>query len=159
MCSAFDQLTFNCITKASIGLEDDSFENVLRDSLPELVAVEDFAPLYSADAGAGSYCPLRLFALLLLQTNYNELDRDAVRRARRDLGWRYAMRLGPTGAAPSRTSFQRFRGRLVATLGEDFIHQRVLRLARKGGLLDDVELHAITFGAENYSTPRPKPSR
>jgi hypothetical protein len=79
--STFDQLTFDCITKASIGLGDDSFENVLRDSLPELVGVEDFAPLYSADAGADTvrfgcsrYCCCRRTTMSWTEMQFVVLD-------------------------------------------------------------------------------------
>lgn len=141
--STFGQLTFDRITKASIGLEDDSFESVLREHLLELVRVEDFARLYSTTDGADSCCPVRLFAVVLLQTRYGLSDRDAIRRCRRNLAWRYALQLGPTNSPPSRTSLQRFRAGVVKTLGEDFIHKRVLRLARQRGQLEATSLQAV----------------
>jgi hypothetical protein len=80
--------------------------------------------------------------MLTLQFRYGHSDREVVRRASRDLGWKYAMRLGPGEKAPSRTAFQRFRKQVRENLGESFVHDRVLRLARQEELLGDTEIQA-----------------
>jgi IS5 family transposase len=140
--STFAQLSFTSIDADAIGLEAGAIERFLHDRVGDLASPEDFAKLYHADGGVDSWCPVRLFVMLTLQFRYGESDREVVRRASRDLGWKYAMRLGPGEKAPSRTAFQRFRKQVREKLGEDFVHERVLRLARGADLLGDTELQA-----------------
>ncbi len=140
--STFSQLTLTEIDPDAIRLDDDAIERILHERVEALVTLEDFAGFYHADKGVDSCCPMRLFVMLVLQYQYGHSDRDVERHAVRDLGWRYAMRLGPDGKAPSRAVFQRFRTWVRETLGADFVHDRVLRLGQQEELVDDTELQA-----------------
>lgn len=140
--STFSQFSFTAIDPDALGLADDAIERFLHDRVEDLATVEDFAGFYHPSGGAESCCPLVLFVMAVLAYRTGVSEREAVRRTRRDLGWRYAMRLGPSGRTPSRASFQRFLKKMRATLGEDFVHVRALRLATAEGLLDDTELQA-----------------
>lgn len=140
--STFAQLSFTSIDPDAIGLEAGAIERFLHDRVGDLASPEDFAKLYHADGGVDSCCPMRLFVMLTLQFRYGDSDREVVRRASRDLGWKYAMRLGPGEKAPSRTAFQRFRKQVREHLGESFVHDRVLRLARQEELLGDTGIQA-----------------
>jgi len=143
LCSTFSQLSFADIDPDAIRLDDDAIERILHDRVEDLASLEDFAAFYHPDGGSGSLCPLRLFAMLVLQYEHKVSDSEVERRSRRDLGWKYAMRLGADEPPPSLTTLKRFRTRVREQLGADFVHQRVLRLAEDEGLLDDTELQAV----------------
>ena len=140
--STFNQLTFSEIDPDAIRLDDDAIERILHERVEDLATLEDFAGFYHDEDGVDSCCPMRLFVMLVLQFRYGHSDREVARRARRDLGWRYAMRLGPEENPPSRQVFQRFRTWVREELGEDFVHDRVLRLGQQEDLLGDTELQA-----------------
>lgn len=69
-----------------LGLTSDSFERQLRDVLPKLATVADFAAFY-AEEGTDSRCPLQLLGMELLKYRYDLSDRELVGRCRRDLGF------------------------------------------------------------------------
>ena len=140
--STFSQLSFTKIDPDAIRLDDDAIERILHERVESLAALEDFEGFYHAESGVDSCCPLVLLVMLMLQFRYGHSDREVERRAVRDLGWRYAMRLGTEGKAPSRPVFQRFRTWVREQLGEDFVHDRVLRVGQQEELVDDTELQA-----------------
>ena len=140
--STFSQLSFTEIDPDAIRLADDAIERILHERVDDLAALEDFAGFYHDEDGVDSCCPMRLLVLLVLQNRYGHSDREVERRAFRDLAWRYAMRLGHEGKAPSRPVFQRFRAWVRQELGESFVHDRVLRLGQQEALVEDVELQA-----------------
>lgn len=120
----------------------DSFERQLRDVLPRLASVEDFAEFY-VEEGAGSRCPLQLLGMELLKYRYDLSDRELVQRCTRDLGFRYAIGLRKGQTAPSTATLTRFRAKLRELKGDDFVADRVLALAVEDGLLTDADLQAI----------------
>ena len=123
-------------------LAPDGFERQLRDALPRLVSVEDFADFYAED-GAGSRCPLQLLGMELLKYRYDLSDRELVERCTRDLGFRYAIGLRKGQRAPGTATLTRFRAKLRELKGDDFVQQRVLALAVEAGVLADTELQAV----------------
>jgi hypothetical protein len=126
-----------------IRLAMDSFERQLPDLVPRLVSLPDFDEFYTPDNGAGTRCPLTLTAMLLLQFRYNVTDQELVERCRRDLGWRYATGLTVGEEPPGQATVQRFRAKLLALKGPDFLHQCVLKLAVSSGLIEDTALQAV----------------
>jgi len=123
----------------ALGLAEDAIERLLHERAEAIATIDEFEGMNHPDA----WCPLRLLALAVLQSRYGVSEREAIRRARRDLAWRYALRLGPSDATPSRSVFQRFLAGLRERHGEDFVHRRCLRLAQQEGLVEDAELQAI----------------
>ena len=132
--STFSQLTLTEIDPDAIRLDAAAIERILHKRLEELATLEDFAGFYHDAEGVDSSDPMQLFVLLVLQYRYGDSDREVERRAVRDLGWRYAMRLGSEGKAPSRPVLQRFRTWVREKLGEDFVHDRVLLLGQRESL-------------------------
>lgn len=126
-----------------IGLADNAFERHLPRLIPRLVSVEDFKDFYAEGLGGGSRCPLVLVGMLLLQNRYNVSDRELIARCRRDLGWRYALGLGPGEPPPGQATVQRFRAKLRKLKSAGFLHACSLKLAEGDGLVEDVELQAV----------------
>ena len=140
--TTFYQLSMAEIDPDVLRLAVDSFERNLRDLLPRLVSPEDFRGFY-ADTGTPSCCPLVLTGMLLLQFRYTVSDVETVRRSQCDLGWRYALGLVGLEPPPGVTSLRRFRAKVRAVLGDDFLHGRVLRVVASSGHLPDVSRQAV----------------
>lgn len=125
-----------------VRLAPDAFERCLRDALPRLASAEDFAAFYKEN-GAGSRCVLQLLGMELLKYRYDLSDRELVERCLRDLGFRYAIGLRKGDRPPGTATLTRFRAKLRALKGDDFVQQRVLELAREDGVLTDTGLQAV----------------
>lgn len=123
-------------------LAPDAFERHLRDALPQLVTLQDFAECYAGE-GADSRCPLQLLGMEILKFRYNLSDRELIERCRRDLGFRYAIGLKWGEEPPGTATVTRFRAMLRKLKGDDFVQRRVLDLAVKQGVLTDTELQAL----------------
>jgi len=139
---SFYQLSMCAVDPDELRLDPDSFERRLRDWLPRVVSIDDFAGWYSDQRGRPPRCPVRATGMLLLQTRYGWPDKEVVRRARRDLGVRYALRLDGNMKPPGVSTLRRVRRKLRERKGDDFLHRRVLALARELGLIPDVGLQA-----------------
>ena len=142
LLESFYQLVMGADDPNELKLPRDSFERRLRDELPCLVSRDDFTGWYSESTGRPGCEPPVLTGMLLLQMRYNLTDGQVVERTRRDLGFRYALRLAGRAASPSVTSLRRFRRKLRELKGDDFLHRRVLALAMKRGLVPDIDLQA-----------------
>ena len=142
LLESFYQLVMGADDPDELKLPLDSFERRLRDELPTLVSREDFAGWYSESTGRPGCSPVVLTGMLLLQMRYDLTDDQVVERARRDLGFRYALRLDGREPPPSVTSLRRFRRKLRERKGDDFLHRRVLALATERGLIPDIALQA-----------------
>ena len=99
--------------------------------------------MFPSQEGAPSRCPLQMMAMLLLQFRYDLSERELYRRCIRDLGFRYALGLQPGSKPPTPRTLRRFRQRMVAAKGDDFLLHLSLRLAREEHLIDDVALQAL----------------
>jgi hypothetical protein len=139
----FCQLSMGAVDPDSIELEATSFERHLPELLPRLVPVEELRAMFPSQEGAPSSCPLQLMAMLLLQFRYDLSERQLYQRCIRDLGFRYALGLQPGSKPPTPRTLRRFRQRMVATKGEDFLLHLSLRLAREEHLINDVALQAL----------------
>lgn len=140
--TTFYQHSMLAVDPQVIGLKRDAFERLLPTFLPQLVSADDFKDFY-ADGGAGSCCPIVLTGMLLLQHRYDLPDEEVVRRAQRDLGWRYALGLAAGEQPPRVTSLRRFRAKLRALRGDDFIFRCVLKVVAAQQKAPDVALQAL----------------
>jgi len=139
----FYQLSMCAADPDVLRLAPDSFERRLREELTTIVSADDFTGWYHPTLGAPSCGPVTMTGMLLLQTRYGLTDGEIVERARRDLGFRYALRMDlPDQQPPSVSKYRGFRARLYAKKGEDFLHQRVLDRAAGEGLVPDTRLQA-----------------
>jgi len=142
LLESFYQLVMGADDPDELKLPRDSFERRLRDELPNLVSRNEFTDWYSNSTGRPACEPLVLVGRLLLQMRYGLTDVQVVERARRDLGFRYALHLDGRAASPSVTTLRRFRRKLRERMGDDFLHRRVLALATARGLIPDIGLQA-----------------
>lgn len=126
-----------------VGLEADSFERHLPQLLRDAVPLWELRGLAASDEGAPTRCLLSLLAMLLLQFRYGLSERELSRRCQRDLGFRYALGLEGGARPPSTRTLRRFRERLIAVKGEDYLLRLSLSVASAEGLLEDTELQAI----------------
>lgn len=123
-------------------LAPDAFERHLRTALPKMVSPEEFADFYAED-GAGSRCPVQLLGMEMLKYRYDLSDTELVERCRRDLGFRYAIGLRWGEEPPGTATVTRYRAKLRALKGDDFVQRRVLEFAVEQGVLTDTELQAV----------------
>ena len=75
--------------------DDSSFYARLARHGDDLVRDEDFAECYSSGRGRPSIPPSLLMKAVLLQIRDDVSDREAARRAAKDLDWKRALRLEP----------------------------------------------------------------
>lgn len=128
----------------SIELAADAFERQLPGLVRRLISFDELHALDgSSGQGAPTCCPYRQAAMLLLQFRYGLSERELYQRCLRDLGFRYALGLEPGERPPSARTLRRFRSRLVAAKGADFLFKVVLAVACEEGAIDDVALQAI----------------
>jgi IS5 family transposase len=137
------QLSMMAVDPDRIGLEPDSFERHLPGLLPRLVPAEDLRRVWTASDGAPTCCALQMVGMLLLQFRYNLSESELYRRCTRDLGFRCALGLDAEDRPPSPSSLRRFRKRLFESLGDDYLFQLSLRLAKAEGLIEDADLQAL----------------
>jgi hypothetical protein len=125
---ALCQLSMLTVDPESIGLELDSFERQLPELLPRLLPAKDLRELYpAAEGGAPTCCPLQMLGMLLLQFRYDLSEQELYLRCWRDLGFRHALGLEAGEKPSSVRSLRRFRNRLVAARGDDFVLTATLR--------------------------------
>lgn len=90
----------------------------------ELIRDEDFADCYSAGMGRPSIPPSLLMRSVLLQLRDDVSDREAARRAAKDLDWKRALGLAADEVAFHHTTLSVFRSRLLINDADE----RVLRV-------------------------------
>jgi len=137
------QISMAVVDPDAVGLEADSFERHLPAFLRDSVPIAELGGLEASSEGAPTRCPLSLLAMLLLQFRYGLSERELQRRCQRDLGFRYALGLEGCARPPSARTLRRFRERLIAAQGEDYVLRLSLRVASAEGLLGDTALQAI----------------
>ena len=140
--STYDQLSVWEPSPENLGLGAADFEVSLRERLSDVVCLDDFKEFYHPDGGASSCCPMVMLGLMMLQFRYGLSQRNTIKRSRRDLAWRYGLRLGYDKPGPSRSSYKAFVAKVREHLGDDFVHKRVLALVKRQELLHDHELQA-----------------
>lgn len=100
----------------------------------ELVRDEDFADCYSAGLGRPSIPPSLLMRAVLLQLRDDVSDREAARRAAKDLDWKRALGLEADEVLFHHTTLSVFRSRLLVNDADERVLRRTLERAVAAGL-------------------------
>jgi transposase len=116
-------------------LDEDGFLASLGYARGSVFTDEDFQPLYASRRGRPSHPPSVLAALLLAQIFYGVSDREAERRSRFDLSWKAALGLPLEHRGIPHVCLVEFRARLVKAGMEDWLHERLLGVARRAGVI------------------------
>jgi transposase len=114
--------------------DDASFYARMAAHGDELVRDEDFADCYSAGMGRPSIPPSLLMKTVLLQVRDDVSDREAARRAAKDLDWKRALRLDADEVAFHHTSLSVFRSRLLVNDADERVLHATLARAVEAGL-------------------------
>lgn len=104
--------------------DDSSFYARMAAHGDELISDEDFADCYAAGIGRPSIPPSLLMKAVLLQVRDDVSDREAARRAAKDLDWKRALGLEADETPFHHTTLSVFRSRLMVNDADE----RVLRL-------------------------------
>lgn len=99
-----------------------------------LISDEDFAGCYSAGMGRPSIPPSLLMKAVLLQVRDEVSDREAARRAAKDLDWKRALGLEADEVPFHHTSLSVFRARLLVNDADELVLKATLRRAVEAGL-------------------------
>ena len=116
-------------------LDDEGFLATLGKARGELFCDEDFDQLYPSRRGRPSHPPAVMAALLLAQLFYGVSDREAERRSRLDLSWKAALGLPLDHRGIPHVCLVEFRARLLRAGMESFLHERLLTIAKRAGVI------------------------
>jgi transposase len=100
----------------------------------ELIRDEDFADCYSAGMGRPSIPPSLLMRAVLLQLRDDVSDREAARRAAKDLDWKRALGLEADEVPFHHTTLSVFRSRLLVNDADERVLRVTLERAVSAGL-------------------------
>lgn len=100
----------------------------------ELIRDEDFAECYSSRRGRPSIPPSLLMKAVLLQIRDDVSDREAARRAAKDLDWKRALRLEPEDVPFHHTTLSVFRSRLLVNDADGAVLAATIHRAVEHGL-------------------------
>src|SRR6516225_8718722 len=96
---------------------------------------EDFQCLSAGRRGRPSHPPSVLAALLLAQIFYGVSDREAERRSRFDLSWKAALGLALEHRGIPHVCLVEFRARLVKAGMDGWLHQQLVGVAKRAGVI------------------------
>ena len=99
-----------------------------------LIADEDFADCYAAGRGRPSIPPSLLMKAVLLQVREDVSDREAARRAAKDLDWKRALGLEADEVPFHHTTLSVFRSRLLVNDADEAVLRATLSRAVEAGL-------------------------
>ncbi len=116
-------------------LDGDGFLATLGDARGSVFGDEDFESLYSSRRGRPSHPPSVLAALLLAQSFYGVSDREAERRSRFDLSWKAALGLPLEHRGIPHVCLVEFRARLVKAGMDGWLHERLVGVAKRAGVI------------------------
>jgi transposase len=116
-------------------LDEEGFLVTLGQARGEVFCDEDFDPLYPSRRGRPSHPPSLLAAVLLAQLFYGVSDREAERRSRLDLSWKAALGLPLDHRGVPHAGLAEFRARLLRAGMEGFLHERLLQIATRAGVI------------------------
>jgi Transposase DDE domain/Transposase domain (DUF772) len=116
-------------------LDEDGFLASLEGARGGVFTDEDFDCLYASRRGRPSHPPSVLAALLLAQIFYGVSDREAERRSRFDLSWKAALGLPLEHGGIPHVCLVEFRARLVRAGMEDWLHERLVGVAKTAGVI------------------------
>ena len=114
--------------------DESSFYARLARHGDELIRDEDFAACYSSGQGRPSIPPSLLMKAVLLQIRDDVSDREAARRAAKDLDWKRALRLEPEDVPFHHTTLSVFRSRLLVNDADGAVLAATIRRAVEHGL-------------------------
>lgn len=100
----------------------------------ELIRDEDFADCYSSSMGRPSIPPSLLMRAVLLQLRDDVSDREAARRAAKDLDWKRALGLEADEVPFHHTTLSVFRSRLLVNDADERVLRVTLERAVTAGL-------------------------
>jgi transposase len=109
--------------------DESSFYARLAQHGDELIRDEDFAACYSSGQGRPSIPPSLLMKAVLLQIRDDVSDREAARRAAKDLDWKRALRLEPEDVPFHHTTLSVFRSRLLVNDADGAVLAATIRRA------------------------------
>jgi transposase len=114
---------------------------------------DDLATCYSRALGRPAIEPVLLLKLEFLQFHYKLSDREVVKRARRDMGFRLFLELSLHSSLPDDTSLSKFRQRLGVEHHQR-VFEEVVAQARGHGLVKDrLRLKDATHVIANIAIP------
>jgi transposase len=99
-----------------------------------LIRDDDFADCYSAGMGRPSIPPSLLMKAVLLQVREDLSDREAARRAAKDLDWKRALGLEADEVPFHHTSLSVFRSRLLVNDADERVLKATMERAVEAGL-------------------------
>lgn len=114
--------------------DDDSFYARLAAHGDEIIRDEDFAACYSATMGRPSIPPSLMMRAVLCQIRDDVSDREAARRAAKDLDWKRALGIEADVVPFHHTSFSVFRSRLLVNDADGVALARTIERAVAAGL-------------------------
>jgi Transposase DDE domain/Transposase domain (DUF772) len=104
-------------------------------ALRVVVGYLNFECLYASRRGRPSHPPSVLAALLLAQSFYGVSDREAERRSRLDLSWKAALGLPLEHRGIPHVCLVEFRARLVRAGMDGWLHERLIEVAKRAGVI------------------------
>lgn len=114
--------------------DDDSFYARLAAHGDEIVRDEDFAHCYSATMGRPSIPPSLMMRAVLCQIRDDVSDREAARRAAKDLDWKRALGIEADVVPFHHTSFSVFRSRMLVNDADGVALDKTIERAVAAGL-------------------------
>jgi transposase len=114
--------------------DDSSFYARMAAHGHELIADEDFADCYSSGTGRPSIPPSLLMKAVLLQVRDDVSDREAARRAAKDLDWKRALGLEADEVPFHHTTLSVFRTRLMVNDADERVLRATIERAVVAGL-------------------------
>jgi transposase len=121
------------LSKLFAGDESSFYARLARHG-DELIRDEDFSGCYSSGQGRPSIPPSLLMKAVLLQIRDDVSDREAARRAAKDLDWKRALRLEPEDVPFHHTTLSVFRSRLLVNDADGAVLAATIRRAVEQGL-------------------------
>jgi hypothetical protein len=116
-------------------LDEDGFLAGLGRARGSVFSDEDFDCLYASRRGRPSHPPSMLAALVLAQSFYGVSDREAERRSRLDLSWKAALGLPLEHPGIPHVCLVEFRARLVRAGMDDWLHEKLVGVAKTAGVI------------------------
>lgn len=114
--------------------DDDSFYARLATHGHEVIRDEDFAHCYSTTMGRPSIPPSLMMRAVLCQMRDDVSDREAARRAAKDLDWKRALGIEADVVPFHHTSFSVFRSRLLVNDADGLALAKTIERAVAAGL-------------------------
>jgi transposase len=114
--------------------DDDSFYARLAAHGGEVIADEDFAECYVAGRGRPSIPPSLLMRAVLCQIRDDVSDREAARRAAKDLDWKRALGIEADAIPFHHTTLSVFRSRLLVNDADGVVLARTIERAVAAGV-------------------------